>query len=176
MRRARPVSIAARAAVFARGAFPRARAVTHPVDISLGLCIGATPAQEAELIAREIRALLREGALPDGTPVAPTDIAILARDADAVYSAPPAHLRALRPTLRRRPAPLAHTSVGRAMLASLRLVREGWRREDLLLLLKSGFLALPPAIAFQIDLIARRHALREGKSAWLERWPDDATG
>ena len=66
--------------------------------------------------------------------------------------------------------------MGRSLLASLRLVREGWRREELLLLLKSGFLALPATVAFQIDLIAREHALRDGKSAWLERWPDEASG
>ena len=148
---------------------------THGCDDSLGLSIGATPAQEAELIAREVRALLREGRLPDGTPVTSADIAILARNADAIYERLVHTFARYDLSIRREPSLLAHTSVGRAMLAVLRLVRDGWRREDLLVLLKSGLLAITPATAFRIDLIARQHSLRDGKSAWTERWPDDAT-
>lgn len=153
----------------------RGRKRTCAVDDTLGLSIGATPAQEAELIAREVRALLREGRLPDGTPVSSADIAILARDAEGIYERFSRTFQRFGLTVRRQPALLAHTPVGRVVLAALRLVRLGWQREDLLMLLKSGFLAISSAEAFQIDLVAREHALRDGKSAWLEHWPDEAT-
>ncbi len=104
------------------------------------------------MIARDIRALLRAGSLPDGSAVTPADIAILARDAGAVYPRFARTFARFGLALCGEPAQLAHTSVGRAMLASLRLVRDGWRREESLLLLKSGLLDITPTAAFHIDL------------------------
>ncbi|MHB9134659.1 MAG: PD-(D/E)XK nuclease family protein [Armatimonadota bacterium] len=144
-------------------------------DHSLGLFIGATPAHEAELIARHTRALLREGALPDGTPITADDIAILARDAGQVHERLLRTFQRFGLAIRRNPTPIAHTSLGRALSATFRLVRERWKREDVLTLLKSGFLSIDRAVAFHIDLIARTHYLRESRATWLERWPDEET-
>lgn len=151
----------------------RERKHTCPPDGSLRLVIAATPAQEAEAIAREIRRLLRDGL--DGKPVTPSDIAILARNADAVYERLARTCRRFGVQVVERPPVLAHTPVGRALLAALRLVRDGWKREDLLSLLKSGFLPIEQAVAFEIDLAARTRYLRERKSTWLERWPEEET-
>jgi len=151
----------------------RERRRTCPADGSLRLLAAATPAHEAEAIAREIRRLLREGL--DGRRVLPVDIAILARNADAVYERMARTCRRFGVEVIERPPALAHTPVGRALLAVLRLARDGWKREDLLSLLKSGFLHVEPAKAFEIDLVARTRYLRERKATWLERWPDEAT-
>ncbi|HEY3417378.1 MAG TPA: hypothetical protein VGM23_10890, partial [Armatimonadota bacterium] len=149
-------------------------------DDSLGLLIGATPVHEAELIARDIRALLRAGKLPDGTPVTPADIAILARNGDAVRERLTRTFRRFGLSLRQQPPALAQTRLGRALLATFRTVRvdprapgKGWKREDVLTLLKSGFLAIDPADVFQIDLTARSHYLRDGKGTWLTHWPEE---
>jgi ATP-dependent helicase/DNAse subunit B len=142
-------------------------------DGSLRLVTAATPAQEAETIAREIRRLLRDGL--DGKRVAPADIAILARNAGAVHERLARTCRRFGVEVIEEPPALAHTPVGRAVLAALRLARDGWRREDVLNLLKSGFLSVEPGTAFTIDLAARTRYLRERKSTWLERWPEDAT-
>lgn len=143
-------------------------------DDSLHLLVGATPAHEAELIARAVRALLREGRL-DGKPVTVDDIAILARNADSVRERLARTFRRFGLSLREEPPLLAHTPVGRALLATLRLIRDDWKREDLLTLLKSGFLAIDPAVAFEIDLAARTRYLRSRKVTWLSEWPDEAT-
>jgi len=153
----------------------RERKFTVPLDESLQLLIGATPTQEAELLARAVRALLRAGALPDSTPVQAGEIAILARHADAVQERLARTFARFGLPMQGEPVPLAHTSPGRVLLAALRLVRDGWKREDLLTLLKSGCLPIDPALAFQIDLVARTTYLRDGRATWLERWPDDAT-
>ncbi|MHB9109574.1 MAG: PD-(D/E)XK nuclease family protein [Armatimonadota bacterium] len=149
----------------------RERKHTCPPDRSLRMVIAATPAQEAEAIAREIRRLLRDGL--DGARVTPADIAILARNADAVYERLARTCRRFGVEVVAEPPALAHTPVGRAVLASLRLVRDGWKREDLLSLLKSGFLPIEQAVAFEIDLAARTRYLRDRKSTWLERWPEE---
>jgi ATP-dependent helicase/DNAse subunit B len=151
----------------------RERGRACPADGSLRMVIAATPAQEAEAIAREIRRLLRDGL--NGVRVAPADIAILARNADAAYERLARTCRRFGVEVVEEPPALAHTPVGRAVLAALRLARDGWKREDLLSLLKSGFLPIEQATAFEIDLAARTRYLRERKSTWLERWPDEAT-
>ena len=153
----------------------RGRKQTFQLDDSLQLLVGATPTGEAELIARAVRALLRAGALPDGTPVQAGDIAILARNADAVQERLTRTFARFGLPMRNEPEALAHTPAGRVMLAALRLVRDGWKREDVLTLLKSGFLAIDPALAFQIDLAARTAYLRDGRATWLERWPNADT-
>jgi hypothetical protein len=40
-------------------------------------------------------------------------------------------------------------------------------------LLKSGFLPIEQAIAFEIDLAARTRYLHDRKATWLERWPEE---
>ncbi len=151
-----------RAQLFAPHPVPRA------VDDSVHLLLAATPAQEAELMAREVRALLRAGRRPE-------EIAILARNADAVHERLARTFARYNLPLRRGAPALAHTPVGRALLAALRLVRDGWARRDVLALLKSGLLPLDPAAAFQVDLIARSQYLRDRRATWRERWPDDDT-
>ena len=153
----------------------RERRQTCPHDDSLGLLVGATPVHEAELIAREVRALLRAGKLPDGTPVGVGDIAILARNADQVRERLARTFQRFGLPMQGEPTALAHTPVGRAVLAALRLVRDGWKREDLLTLLKGGFLPIDPALAFQVDITARTTYLRDGRATWREHWPDDDT-
>lgn len=153
----------------------RGRKITHPMDASLQLLVGATPAHEAELIARDVRALLRQGRLPDGRVVQEADIAILARDADRVRERLARTFPRFGLAVRPEPLPLSHTPVGRAMLAAFRLVREGWRREEVLALLKSGMLPIEPPAAYAIELIARRQYLRDRRSSWLQRWPDATT-
>lgn len=143
-------------------------------DDTLGLLVAATPAQEAEMIARDVRALLRTRTLPDGTPVAPGEIAILARSADAVRERLVRTFTRYGLPIKQEAPALAHTPVGRALLAAFRLVRDRWKREDVLTLLKSGFLDLPPGLALQVDLTARRHYLRERRATWLEQWPEEA--
>lgn len=153
----------------------RDRGVEYPCDGSVGLLQAATPGHEEEMIAREVRALLRAGHLPDGTPIGPEDIAILARNADHLRERYARTFARFGLTLLRPAQLLAHTSVGRALFSVFRLVRERWKREDVLTLLKSGFLAIDPGIAFQVDIIARTQYLRDRKSTWLERWPDEET-
>ena len=147
----------------------RGRGQQTGVDNTLHLLIGATPAHEAELIARAVRALLRDG-MPAG------DIAILARNAEAVQERLARTFQRFGLSLREEPPPLAHTPPGRALLAVLRLARDGWKREDVLALLKSGMLEIDPAVAFQLDLIARTRYLRDRKSTWVEGWPDEDGG
>jgi len=147
----------------------------HPPDSSLTVLKAATPAQEAELIARRIRALLRQRVWPDGSTINLSDIVIMARNADSVRERLSQTFQRYGLPLREEPLALAHTPAGRALLAALRLVRDGWARRDLLALLKSGFLHIEPSVAFQIDLTARTHYLRERKTNWQERWPDDDT-
>jgi len=149
----------------------RDRKHTCPPDGSLRMVIAATPAQEAEGIAREIRRLLRDGL--DGARITLADIAILARNADNVHERLARTCRRFGVQVVEEPPALAHTPVGRALLAALRLVRDGWKREDLLSLLKSGFLPIEQAIAFEIDLAARTRYLRDRKSTWLEGWPEE---
>lgn len=153
----------------------RDRKRTIACDPSLSLLTGATPAHEAVLIARDVRAVLRAGKLPDGTPVTPGEIAILARNASEVRDRLARTFRQYGLSIQQDPPPLAHTALGRAVLAVFRLVRNRWKREDVLTLLKSGFLELPPGVALQIDLVARRHYLRDRRSSWSERWPDEET-
>ena len=145
------------------------------LDTSIALLAAATPAHEAEMIAREVRALLRAGRLPDGTPVTASDIAILARNADGVRERFAQTFARFGLAIRRDPPLLSHTPVGRALLAVFRLLRERWQREDVLTLLKSGFLAIEPALAFTIDLTARTHYLRDQQATWCERWPEQET-
>ncbi|HEX2949413.1 MAG TPA: PD-(D/E)XK nuclease family protein, partial [Armatimonadota bacterium] len=144
-------------------------------DDSLSLFVGATPVHEAELIAREIRSLLRVGKLADGTPVTSTDIAIIARNAERLRERYVRTFKRFGLTIQHDPILLAHTPVGRALLAAFRLVRDRWKREDVLTLLKSGFLPIKSTVAFNIDLIARTHYLRDRRSTWIENWPDDET-
>ncbi|MHB9025162.1 MAG: PD-(D/E)XK nuclease family protein [Armatimonadota bacterium] len=149
-------------------------------DSSLALLIGATPLHEVELIARDVRALLRAGKLSDGTPVTPADIAILARNGDGVRERLARTFRRYGLSLRQKPPVLAQTRLGRALLATFRTVRidprspgKGWQREDVLTLLRSGFLAIDAADIFQVDLTARSQYLRDGKGTWLTHWPEE---
>lgn len=160
---------------FVRSELFRDRKREFRCDDSISLLLGATPAQEIELIAREVRALLRAGRLPDGTPITPADIAIIARNGEHLRETVVRTFRRFDLVAREDPPLLAHTSVGRALLAVFRLVRDRWKREDVLTLLKGGFLPIDPALAFHIDLIARRHYLRDRRATWTTNWPDEAT-
>lgn len=153
----------------------RDRKITCASDESLRLFIGAMPAHEEELVAREVRKLLRAGQLSDGTGVLPADIAILARDSERVRERFARTFQRYGIALKQHPPVLAHTAVGRTLLAACRLVRDHWKREDVLTLLKSGFLPIDLAFAFHIDLIARTHYLREQRESWFDGWPDEAT-
>jgi ATP-dependent helicase/DNAse subunit B len=144
-------------------------------DASLGLLMAATPAQEADLIAREIRHLLARGRLEDGTPVTPADIAVMARSPDALRPHLSRSFARVGLPLAPEPPSLAHTAVGRALLAACRLITGGWGREEVLLLLRSGMLALSPTMACAIDLIAHAQALRAHRRTWLDGWPDEGT-
>ena len=146
-----------------------------PLDNSVRLISAATPAHEVEMIARDIHSLLHEGHLPDGTPVNAGDIAILVRNADQLRDRFARVFAHYGLSIRQAPLSLAHTGIGRTLFALFRLLRDGWKREDLLTLLRSGFLPCLPSMAFRVDLIARTQALREGRSAWGERWPDEDT-
>jgi ATP-dependent helicase/DNAse subunit B len=147
----------------------------HDADDSLQLFIGATPAHEAEMIAREIHALLRRRPVIDGAPLAAEDIAILARSADGVTERMTQALARAGVPFQQAPALLAHTGVGRALLGAFALVREGWERERVIPLLKSGFLAIPRNAAFRVDMAARAAYLRPERAAWTAQWPDDDT-
>ncbi len=153
----------------------RDRKRTIPMDDSLGMLAGATPAQEQELLARAIRKLLRAGRLADGTPVTVNDIAILARNADGLREALARTFARYDLDISHDPPSLAHTSVGRVLLATFRLVREGWKREDVLTLLKSGFLPIDSALPGKVDIIARTQYLQERRANWLRLWPDEQT-
>lgn len=158
-----------------RREFLRDRKLPGALDASIVLIAPATPAHEAEMVAREVRALLRTGHLPDGTPLTAGDIAIMARNADGVRERFAQTFARYGLMIRRDPPLLSHTPVGRSLLAVFRLLRDGWKREDVLTLLKSGFLDIAPGIAFSIDLTARTQYLRDKQATWCERWPDDDT-
>ncbi len=145
-------------------------------DDSLQLFIGATPAHEAEMIAREIRALLRQAPVMDGAPLMAEDIAILARGMEAIRERIFPALAHAGVPCQQPPALLAHTGVGRALLGAFALVREGWTRERVIALLKSGLLAIPRGTAFRIEMAARATCLRPDRTAWTTQWPDDDTG
>ncbi|HEY3376919.1 MAG TPA: PD-(D/E)XK nuclease family protein [Armatimonadota bacterium] len=151
----------------------RDRRRTCAPDSSLQLNIAATPAHEADMMAREIRGLLRARKLPDGTPFGPGDIAILARNAEQLRERLASSFARFGLSVRRDPPLLAHTPIGRALLATFRLVRERWQREDVLTLLKSGFLRIAPGLACQVELIARAQYLRDRRASWTEAWPDE---
>ncbi len=162
----------AQRALFHLAAEPWAR---HAEDDSLQLFVGATPAHEAEMIAREIRALLRRAPVMGGAPLTAEDIAILARGADAVHARMlPALLRAGVPC-QPPPVVLAHTGVGRALLGAFAMVREGWTRERVIALVKSGLLVIPRATAFRVEMAARAACLRPERAAWTTHWPDADT-
>lgn len=165
----------ANALEFLRAELFRDRQHTCPVDASVGLLVGATPAQELELLARAVRKLLRAGRLADGTVVTVNDIAILARGADGLREPLARTFARYDLAIQRDPASLAHTGVGRALLATFRLVREGWKREDVLTLLKSGFLPHDPTLPGRVDIIARTQYLLERRVNWLRKWPDGDT-
>jgi ATP-dependent helicase/DNAse subunit B len=144
-------------------------------DASLQLFVGATPAHEAEMIAREIHALLRQRKLPDGDAIGPADIAILARGAASVAERFTPVLARYGIPLRTQPPLLAQTAVGRALLAAFTLVREGWGRERVIPLLKFGFLDLPRDTACRVEMQARTTFLPEEREAWMAEWPHDDT-
>ncbi len=152
-------------------------AVPHPRvpgDLSLQLFAGATPAHEAEMIARAIHALLRDG-LPGGVPVAAEEIAILARGVEGINERIGHALSRAGIPFQRPAARLAHTALGRALLGAFALVKDGWERERVIALLKSGFLPLPRDLAFHVDMIARTVFLAAERAAWTDNWPDDET-
>lgn len=146
-----------------------------PLDTTVQCLQAATPGHEAEMIARNIRRLLSQGTLPNGVPISVDDIAIIARDATQVTERFLHVFQRYDLPLYRQKTLLAHTAPGRALLAVFRLLRDRWQREDVLSLVKGGFLQLDPAIAFQIDAIARTRHLRDQQATWGEEWPDDAT-
>ena len=146
---------------------------TVNLDDTVRLFAAATQKQEIEMIARDIHQILHAGKLPDGTPIGPGDIAIIARDAEQLRSYIAHTFSHYGLPIKSDSNSLAHTIVGRVLLALLRLFRDNWKREDVLLLLKSGFLPVEPTMVARIDMTARTHALREGKASWSELWPDD---
>lgn len=118
---------------------------------------------EIEMIARQARRLLRE------EPLYPSDICVILRSVSpyektiaAVFErfGLPVHIH--------ERVRLSETQLGAFILRLLRLFASGWRKEDLLYLLKSAYFKgeLSEVLVLEAESFAR--GVSEGREAWLE--------
>ncbi|MEA2482154.1 MAG: hypothetical protein QOC55_101, partial [Thermoleophilaceae bacterium] len=152
--------------LFADGA-PQA-ASAEPVRL---LAAGGARA-EVELIAAEVLQLLRGGTRPG-------DVAVVFRDPRR-YAALAAHVfdtYGIPYSVDRR-VPLAHTALGRGLLALIRCARPGGSAADLLAYLRTPGRLRNPALADRLEAAVRRAGIRTADEAagafeQLAGWPLD---
>lgn len=131
---------------------------------------GGSPVIEVELIAEEIRKLVRDEGYAFG------DIALIGRDTEGYR----ARIERIFPEygipVDASDRPLAGTALARMLMACISAVRGGWQRPEVIRLLKSEFLGAGDAAlrnACRVEVEARQRAVFDGKSRWLSKWKED---
>ena len=152
--------------LFAGGA-PRASA-----EQAVRLLAAGGARAEIELIAAEVLALLRAGTRPG-------DVAVVFRDPRR-YSALASHVfdaYGIPHSVNRR-VPLAHTALGRGLLALIRCARPGGTAADLLAYLRTPGRLRNPMLADRLEAAVRQAGIRSADEATatfeqLAGWPLD---
>lgn len=133
-------------------------------DDSLWVLECGSPALEVEMVADEISKLVR------GQGWTFRDIAITARDVESYRN------RIERPFLRRgirlneTDHRLAATSIAQLLLSCLNVIRNGWKRADVIRVLKSEHFESDLLLACKAEVNARQLGIISGRSQWLDDW------
>jgi ATP-dependent helicase/DNAse subunit B len=136
-----------------------------PADGAVRLLAAGGERGEVELIAAEVLALLRDG-------VAPGDVAVVFRDPAAYGSVVEQVFDAYGiPFSIDRRVPLAHTTLGRALLALLRCAAGDGTADDLLAWLRAPGYLRRPELADALEAELRSRGARDAASA-RELWED----
>ena len=125
---------------------------------------GADPDSEVELVAQTILKLVRKEGYEYG------DFGIVTRGADS-------YRRRIKSVFKRSfipfsegKRPLAESPLARALVLSLKVVEEGWQREHVLPLLKSGYLSLDMESCIKIETACAGGGRKAGRDAWFSPW------
>jgi ATP-dependent helicase/DNAse subunit B len=139
----------------------------RPSDGRLSLLGAASPSAEADLVAREVVRLRREGR-------AYSDMLIVCRGREVRDRFADALDRRGVPLRKPPENAVGDSVVGRTLRAALRVMRDGWRTEDVGAVLKAPILGADPLAAAGIEFAAWERGLREGRREWLAPWGDSS--
>ncbi|MDO8684563.1 MAG: exodeoxyribonuclease V subunit gamma [Armatimonadota bacterium] len=136
-------------------------------DDTVTIIEGGNPGIEIELVAEEIRKLVIEQGYRFG------EIAIVARDIDSYRARIQRVFRAYHLPVEDSDRPLAGAAVARLLLSCVRAVTDGWRRSDVIQILKSELLTSDLQPACRADVNSTQLGILEGRENWLRSWGDE---
>lgn len=135
-------------------------------DGSICLIEGGIPVIEAQLVADEIRRLVRDNGY------SPSDIAVVGRDIEQYKDRLERIFGDSGIDIEASSRPLSETAVARLLIDCLDTVSGGWKREQVFRILKSELLSNDISQACHAEVNARQAGILQGREKWLEEWPD----
>ncbi len=139
-------------------------------DGAVGIIEGGSPYIEVEMIAEEIRRLVRDRGYSFG------EIALVGRDVASYRARVERVFPEFDIPVDTGNKPLSGAAMARTLGACLSAMRTGWQRTDVIRLLKSEYLSEDEDAvrkACLVDVSAKKIALFEGRTRWLSKWAED---
>ncbi len=136
-------------------------------DDGITILSGATPSMEIELVAGQIKRLVRAQEFRY------TDIGVIVRGVDQYAQKLASTFRQYNIPLTMHDYPLRESALARTIALCMRIVREGWKREHVLAALKSTYTPCDPVLCSRIENTARSSAIQSGREVWFAAWRAD---